>query len=397
MATIAPFNGIHYDSTRSLSELLAPPYDIIDEAEHRELARKHPHNVIHLTLGAPGRKRDYKQIGKKLRQWIREGVMVRDEEPSFYAYCQEYVFEGHPLKFWGIVSLLKLEPFGKGRIFPHEAVMPGPVEDRLKIMEATRANLEPIMTLYRQPSDPLSMLFESLEAFPPSMAASLPNKTKHRVWRLSLPRTCVRIQRALKRLPFFVADGHHRYHAAWMFHQKHRTLKTARWYMTLVANTEQKGLKIMPINRALECSVPLGKDLPVSFSRFGRVELTGHGLGESLLRPARGTLGFYCRKAGGWILHLPPLPADAKLRDQLDVVRLHEILPQTVKVTDSVFPKDPREAARRAKSAPNQLACFLPPPPSHLVLGIAFGGRILPQKSTFFLPKPQSGIILRTL
>jgi uncharacterized protein (DUF1015 family) len=386
---------VHYPPSRDLPDLLAPPYDIISTVEHRRLYESHHHNIIHLTLGAPSRRRDYASIGARLRRWIAEGVLIQDSEPCYYAYCQEYVHEGHVAKFWGILGLLRLEPFGAGKIFPHEAVHAGPVEDRLKIMEGTRANLEPIISLYRSPSDPMNLLFESLEALPPALTASFPNGGRHRIWRLSGARTKSRIQRYLKRLPFFIADGHHRYHAAWIFRLRHRRWREAHWMLSLIANTEQRGLKILPYHRIVTCAARLTNQLPLSCDRFGKVTRLGRNPIAELRQLSRNSLGFFTQASGGWLLNLPPLPTTAAPRDTLEVARLHEILPQVVRVKEIDFTRDPVAAVLAARKNASALACFLPAPSSGHITSIAFAGETLPQKSTFFLPKPASGLVLR--
>ena len=332
-----------------------------------------------------------------MRRWLRDGVLIDDNRKSFYAYCQEYRHNGSLLKFWGLVGLLRLEPIGTGHIFPHEAVMPDPVDDRLKIMEYSRANLEPIMTLYRQPSDPMELLYAGLESVPPLLSASFPNHTSHRIWRLPLNRTHVRIRRALKRLRLFVADGHHRYHAAWMFRQRHRRLPGAQWVLSLIANTEQQGLRIEPIHRFITSSAPIPAKLALSLGRFGKITALGRRNAVQVSDPGRNALGFFSVGGGAFILHLtPPLPG-TRPRDMLEVVRLHEILPQVLPIKSMMFIKDPAQALKDARKSKRGLACFLPSIPSQHICSIAFGGEILPQKSTFFLPKPQSGLLLRLI
>jgi len=397
MATIAPFPGVHYPPSRALPDLLAPPYDIITPADHERLAAQHAHNIVHLTLGTPGRRRNYAQIGARLRRWIHDGVLIQDPEPAFYAYCQEFIHDGMVQKFWGVLGALRLEPFGAGKIFPHEAVHAGPVEDRLKIMEGTRANLEPIISLYRAASDPMNLLFESLEALPPSIAASAANGSRHRLWTLDAPRTRARIQRTVRRLPFFIADGHHRYHSAWLYRVRHRRSREAQWMLSLIANTEQKGLKILPYHRSVACEAPVSASLPQDCARFGRIEKLGRKPGATLAAPARNTIGFSSRASGGWLLHLPPLPAGTPPRAMLEVARLHDLLPQLVRVRTVDFTRDAGDAVAAARKSPHVLACCLPAPSSQQITQIAFEGETLPQKSTFFLPKPASGLVLRLI
>lgn len=390
---------MHYPAGRALADLLAPPFDVISPAEHRRLAASHPRNYVHITLGsAPTARRNYAVIGARLRRWLHDGVLTRDPEPCYYAYCQEFVWEGVMQKVWGLVAMIHLEPWGKGKIFPHEMVHAGPIEDRLRIMEGTRANLEPIIAMYRSPSDPMTLLFESLEVLPPALTAGFPNGARHRIWKLPAARTRTRIGRTLDRLPFFIADGHHRYTAAWQYRARHASTPEARWMMALVANTEQKGLKILPYHRMVECGVAVPAGLPHAAARFGRVERLGRAVPTADGVPLpRHALGFWARATGGWVLHLPPPPRGTTPRDGLEVTRLHGLLPRLVAVKATTYTKDAGEAAAAARANPRTLACLLPPVTSEQITRISFGGDTLPQKSTYFMPKPLSGLILRVM
>jgi uncharacterized protein (DUF1015 family) len=393
VALIAPFRGVHYPAGRGLSDRLAPPYDVISEREHRRLAASHPHNVVHLTLGsAPAAKRDYRRIGRRLRRWLADGVLVQDPVPAFYAYCQEYVHAGTIERFWGILAALRLEPLGAGRIFPHEQVHGGPVEDRLRIMDGTGANLEPIVAMYRAPSDPMTLLFESLEAQPPALTADFGDGSRHRLWALTAAHTRGRIVRTLRRLPLFIADGHHRYHAAWAYHLRHPRRPEAHWTLSLVANTEQPGLKILPYHRVITAERILENGLPSALARFGRVERV-----RGVPAPGRHALGFASRSTGAFVLHLPPPPARSSPRDALEVVRLHRLLEEAVPPKEIAFTKDGAEAVAAARRSGRVLACLLPPPTSQQVARVAFSGNTLPRKSTYFVPKPASGLMLRLL
>lgn len=398
MATIAPFQGIRFGITGDISRFLAPPYDVISEREHAHLCKANPSNIIHLTLGAPNSKqRNYRAIGVTLRKWLRNGVLQKEPEKSFYAYCQEYTLDGQRLKFWGMFALLKLTEFGKGPVYPHEHVHQGPVDDRYRIMEATRANLEPIMTLYRAPSDPMNMLYSSLEGLPPVSTAEPGNGTRHRMWKLSMPHTVKRIQRMIRRLPLVIADGHHRYNSALIYRRTHPRMKGTDHMMVLIGNTEQKGMRILPINRLITSVIPVSPVLSRDMARFGRVERIGRKFNRSLLALPRNTLGFFNRKAGAWLVHLPPLPAKTGPRDTLEVTRLHDILPQMIPVKETVYTKKVAEDIGAVAKNPSVLACFLPPPSSSTICAVAFGNEFLPQKSTFFQPKPQSGMVLRLI
>jgi len=398
MAKIAPFNGIRYGVNGDISRQIAPPFDVINEKEHKLLCKSSPSNIIHLTLGAHGQKnRDYHAIGGRLQKWLREGVLRREPEKSFYAYSQEYSLEGQRLKFWGLFALLKLNEFGKGPVYPHEKIYQGPVDDRYRIMEATRANLEPIMALYRAPNDPMSMLYSSLEGLPPVSSAELADGTRHRMWKLSMPHTRMRIQRMIGRLPLVIADGHHRYNSALIYRRAHPRARGADYLMALIGNTEQKGIRILPINRIITSVSALSSELPRDMARFGRVEKLGRKFNKLLLHMPKNTLGFFNRKAGSWLLHLPPLPAKTPARETLEVTRLHDLLPQVIAAKEIVYTKKVAEDIGSAAKNPAMLGCFLPPPASSIICAVAFANEVLPQKSTFFQPKPQSGMVMRMI
>jgi len=398
MAKLAPFNGVRFGITGDISGFLAPPYDVIDDKEHAVLCKTNPANIIHLTLGAPGQKqRDYRAIGSRLQKWLREGVLQRETDKSFYAYCHEYSIDGQRMKFWGLFALLKLNEFGKGPVYPHEQIHQGPVDDRYHIMESTRANLEPIMALYRAPNDPMNMLYAGLEGLTPVSMALLSNGTRHRMWKLSMPHTRTRIQKMLGKLPLFIADGHHRYNSALIYRRAHARMKGADYMMALIGNTEQKGMRILPINRLIYSVTPVSSDLPRDMARFGRIEKLGRKFNKSLLQIPKNALGFYNRKAGSWLVHLPPLPVKTAPRETLEVTRLHDILPQVIPVKETVYTKKAAEDIGAVAKNPSILACFLPPLASSTICAVAFGNQFLPQKSTFFQPKPQSGMVLRLI
>src|SRR6185503_3855643 len=136
--------------------------------------------------------------------------------------------------------------------------------------------------------------------------------------------------------------------------------------------------------RIVSCESKLSPSLPNTMSRFGRIERLGSRLPASIAKPGRHAIGFYSRAAGGWLLHLPAPAAATKPRDTLEVTRLHELLPQTVRIKGLTYTKNADEAALAARSSPASLACFLPAPSSQHITTIAFGGQTLPQKSTFF-------------
>src|SRR5918911_1357069 len=146
MADVRPFRALRYDEAKAgpLELLVAPPYDVISEEDRREYLARSPYNVVHLTLPD-----SEEQAARDLQAWSREGVLVRDEEPSFWALSQRYVGpDGVERTRNGVVVSLRVEPYERGVVLPHERTHAGPKEGRLRLLRAVRAHLEPIFLLY---------------------------------------------------------------------------------------------------------------------------------------------------------------------------------------------------------------------------------------------------------
>src|SRR5438105_3128115 len=155
MAEVRAFRGYRYDLGRvgTLSDVIAPPYDVIDPALQQALYDRSPYNVIRLILNKeePGdneANNRYTRAASSLRELQREGVIVQDSARAVYAYEQEFEVEGRRHKRKGFLARVRLELLGEGKIYAHEETMPGPKADRLKLFRATAMNLSPIFGLY---------------------------------------------------------------------------------------------------------------------------------------------------------------------------------------------------------------------------------------------------------
>src|SRR5690606_7748210 len=143
----APLTPLRYaldklQGSGGLAEVVAPPYDVIGPEERAALAARHPHNVVQLILPEGEGDAKYANAAARFRAWRDEGVLVRDEEPAFYVYAQTFTPPGGGARITrrGFLGLVKLEPFDKKVVLPHERTLSGPKEDRLKLFRATKTN-----------------------------------------------------------------------------------------------------------------------------------------------------------------------------------------------------------------------------------------------------------------
>src|SRR5438132_1608964 len=194
MAEIIPFRGVLYDPAKvgDLAQVVAPPYDVIGPSEQTALHARHPANIIRLELGqehsgdSPANNR-YTRARQVLEEWMRNGILRRDDQPAVYLYSIEYALEPGQLRTMrGFLSLVALEEYGSGGIFPHENTREAAKSDRYHLLEACRSNFSPIFSLY---SDPDGTVIESLEKAvdeeKPHVDVRDADGVRHRVWRVT--------------------------------------------------------------------------------------------------------------------------------------------------------------------------------------------------------------------
>jgi uncharacterized protein (DUF1015 family) len=338
MAEVKPFRAERYDEAKAgpLEQLVAPPYDVISPEEREQYLARSPYNVVHLTLPD-----DEQQAGRELADWRQHGVLTRDGEPAFWLLSQDYTGpDGVARRRSGLVASLRAEPYERGVVLPHERTHSGPKEGRLRLLRATRTQLEPIFLLYE--GDPLST-----PAREPDLESG-----GDRLWR-------VEDAPSFDKAELLIADGHHRYETALAYAAE----GGSPYLMVVLVPTRQEGLTIFPTHRVAQHvngarGMPIdepGDDLPgVVLYRGGRYEL---------------------------------LESDA-----LDAEVVERIAPEGITYT-------PRreEAVATVDRGDAEAAFLLRPTRIEDVWAVARRGETMPQKSTYFYPKLTSGLLFHPL
>ena len=230
MAVVKPFRALRYDEAVAgpLEDLVAPPYDVISDELRAELRERSPYNVVHLTL--PDSEED---AARELEDWRTSGVLV-EEPPAVWALEQDYVGpDGIARTRFGLVASLKVEPYATGTVLPHERTHAGPKEARLRLLRATRVQLEPIFLLYDGPAP-----VERPEREPDLEVEGA------KLWRIDDPM----LVRYFDDKQLLIADGHHRYETAVAFSEEEGFPASAQMPVVLVS-TEDPGLEIFPTHR----------------------------------------------------------------------------------------------------------------------------------------------------
>jgi uncharacterized protein (DUF1015 family) len=426
MAVIVPFAGLRYDPGRvgDLSRVLAPPYDVISEAERAALEASHPQNVVRLELPRGEGDERYADAGRSLGAWRAEGILRAEAAPAFYVYEQQFTLPQAPGRVFsrrGFFAAVRLEPFERRVVLPHEKTLSGPKEDRLKLMRATRTQISPIFGLYRDAEGAAREVIDAAAAGTPAVDTTTPDGVRHRLWRLDEPAAIGRLQALLADKQILIADGHHRYETMLGLGPELRALDfaaggaAADFGMMFLARAEDPGLLVLPTHRLVrglpEFDVAeLRAAAGVAFDIVDGDEATAEAIEERLGREGTAGVVFAMRVPGrdrtAWltlksIVDLSALGPPA-LR-MLDVTVLHGVILAPILGIDAAalesqaylgYTHDTAEALRQVAAGQAQAAFFMNPTKIDEVLAACEAGFVLPQKSTYFQPKLATGLVM---
>jgi uncharacterized protein (DUF1015 family) len=433
MADIRAFRAFRYDlgRTGSLSDVVAPPYDVIDPSLQQALYARSPYNVVRLDLNREeptdnDTNNRYTRAAACLRDWQQTGVLTQDSARSLYVYHQEFEAEGRHYTRRGFMARVCLERFGEGRIYPHEETMSGPKEDRLKLTRATAMNLSQVFGLYPDESGDVQDLLDA------AVGRSLPvQATDHlgvvsRLWPVTDQQVVSAVTGLMGPKPVFIADGHHRYETALKYLDERRAAGEARdaeaapnFVLMMLVSMSDPGLVILPTHRLVSGLAGLSADrLRELLGAHFRLETIGRG--EQGARDAweliqangsQDVLGLGTPSDDTWQLaHLQTPQAMAELAaghspawrrlavSVLHVLVLGHLLPAGLGA-------QPRcryvhllgEVLEDTAAKRSELAVLVPPATMRHVEEIAGNLEKMPPKSTYFYPKLLSGLVFNSL
>jgi len=388
-----PFRAIHYDlGTFDPAAVTAPPYDVIGPDERRSLSDRSPQNVVGIDLPVDGDD-PYAEAAARFEQWRAEGVLVTDPSPSFTVYRMETTDDDGVVRHTtGVIGAMELSRPGEGDILPHEFTTPKAKSDRLDLLRSTRANLSAVWGL--APAPGLTSLLEIDDA---PMCRFEADDVVHLLWRVEDPERVAAISAAVGSHPIVIADGHHRYETSLAYRDERRAddgdAGEADAVMTFVVELVDEELLVAPIHR-LVSGLPSDLDLLEAFAPFFTIEafeLTGMGTIRTLQE--RGALALV-RRDGAWLLQPRPKAMDGA-RD-LDSSRLDRALASLPEHTLQ-FQHGVDHVRRAVAQGEAQAGVLLRPVTVEQIVAIADGGERMPPKSTFFFPKPRTGLVFRSI
>jgi len=414
MADIRPFRALRYDFDRydgDLSAVIAPPYDVLDQADKDALLAKDPHNIVAVDLPfippkQAGPAKVYADAQATLADWQVQGVLLREARPALYRYDQTFEDEGKSHTRHQFIARVRLQEFSDVVVVPHEQTFGGPKEDRLALTKATRCNVSPVFGLYTDPDNAVGKAFAPAAKARPDATARL-DGVLNELWVVTDEAIIDQVHQHLAPKKIYIADGHHRYGTALNYRrfleetggaplpQDH----PANYVMLVLASMDDPGCIIQGY-----CRVLVGNDVSAaaltsawaegvaeaSEAEANLIVYDGASQAETCLkftnRAALGTLA--AERSPAW--------------RQLDVAYLHHYLID--KLTVEKLGRAPEIRYVRSVAEARQLAedqggvAVLPKPtPMAQLRDVGEAGELMPQKSTFFYPKLATGLTINPL
>lgn len=411
MATISPFRGLRYDQSivGDLSTVTAPPYDVISPDQLEQFERTSPYNVVRLILSRGTDDTDkYSQAAETLDRWMSDGILVQDDADTLTVYEQRFTVGGRERVQRGLLAAVSLD----GSVLPHEHTMRAPVSDRLSLLRATRTQLSPVFVVYAvEEGGARDVVARAVESSPLASWRSDDDGVAHRAWRLDARADIDAIARTMRDATVVIADGHHRYRTAEEYaDERGASDGPGPWDQMLLylVDASWSGPALLPIHRSL--GVPAHDVLAALASAF-EIEPAAAAdpdvlAAEVEARRSGGRTFALLGRDGAWFLTVSDkaaeadaLPADrTPVWRDLDVAVVEWfVLKKLLGGAEARYVHTPAEAAELIATGEAASALLLAPPPFDAVRAVAQAGEAMPPKSTFFIPKPRTGVVLRPL
>src|SRR5438067_157186 len=434
MADIRAFRAFRYDMGRvgSLSDVVAPPYDVIDPPLQGRLFAASPYNAVRLELpqGGPGdteSENKYTRAARTLKEWVSESVLRQDTARGLYVYEQEFTAEGKTYTRRGFFARVRLEPFGAGRVFPHEQTLPGPKQDRLNLYRATGFNLSPVFGLY---PDEAGQVFARLEPFTrkgPPLVARDHLGVVNRLWAVTDSAAVSAVTGLMGPKPVFIADGHHRYETGLKYLEERQAAgevpdaeAAPNFCLMMLVGMSDPGLVILPTHRLVSGLPGVTSDqLRAALADYFEVVTPASGGRESAVRAwedveadgSQSVLGFGTVADDQWFVARLRRPgamddlAPEQSRDWrgLAVSVLHRLVldrllkPKLGGNPSCKYVHLMKEVTDAVAAKECQVAVLVPPATMAHVEAIAGNLEKMPPKSTYFYPKLLTGLVFNSL
>jgi len=429
MADLRPFRGIRYTpKAGDPADLMAPPYDVISPDDHAAMCAQSPHNVVRLILGdrpsaaEPPPPDWHPQANTALQAWLANNMLATDDAPAFYLYTQSFHYQNQDRCRKLLFTALKLQPYDAGLVLPHEHTLPGPKADRLRLMQACHANLSPILGFFPDHKGEINRRLDTFLDLEPSLAFTDPADMTHELRCIFDPAAHALVRDPIAPLVFYIADGHHRYETALAYQRLvHPEAadgddeQPCDFVLAACMSTADPGMVIRPTHRVIEWTDGPDAagllDIAAQWFDIQRLDLTTAAQGVTVAGEALTQADFvlYAGPSAGYalltlrdtrIMADSPHPPTSILRSMPAPVLAQAIVAKALAAYGPTvtYTADGDEAVSLVNEAPtHRVAGLLRSVRPTELMSVVDAGERMPPKSTYFWPKPLTGIVLRSL
>lgn len=415
MAIVRPFKGVRYNLENVLlKKVIAPPYDVISEEYREELLHKSPYNVVKIDL--PVGENKYHEAASTYVHWKHDGIFIKDNEPTFYVYEQEYEFDGKHYSRIGFVGLLKLEEFGK-TVFPHEKTLAGPKQDRFDLMTASKANFSQIFGLYLDPDNRLESLFSECHHQMPLESVIDDDGVKHSVWGIHDQADIDLVESIMRDKAIYIADGHHRYETALMYRDKMREMNNDKpdetkpydYVMMMFVNFYDSGLMVFPTHRVVD--VPQNFDVekfkeqlkgefvvnPVNDEEAEKFLETSKEPGSMVVVTREGNFAISLDQEKLDSMHPIYRNVDTYLLQKNILTGILNIPEEQILAKKGIYFYQTKKEVEDKVNSGSYVGFIMRGTSIDVIRQVSENGLVMPQKSTFFYPKLATGLLFNEL
>jgi uncharacterized protein (DUF1015 family) len=422
MADLVPFRGVRYrgDDRGDISNVIAPPYDVISAAQQDALYARSPHNVIRLEYNRAPAPERYSLAARELAAWRESnGPLLTESQPALYRYTQRFQHDGHSYERTALIGRVKLEPIERGVIRPHEYTMAKPKEDRLALLQATRTNISPVYSLVDDAEAQFSTALRDAPVTEHTSGKDLAGQS-HDLEVITDRQTLEQLSDSLRGRSLYIADGHHRYETALAYQAEHPDDPAAAFVLTAISAAGDPGLLILPIHRLVRPRTP-NPDLESRLRDAFDLEDAGSIDNDTTVRGLAGSLHASADELTLGALGLRPgrllrlrlkdraavesgMPAErtrAWRHLAVNVLQFGVLEPMlgidapALESGEYVeFSEDANETAEAVRRGQVPIAFLVPATRADELIAVADAGDRMPQKSTYFYPKLGTGLVL---
>ncbi|MFO7792242.1 MAG: DUF1015 family protein [Candidatus Saliniplasma sp.] len=416
MVEIKPFKGIKYseDKIENMERIITQPYDKINDELREKYYDKSEYNYCRLIL--PKEENMYEKAKERLNNWLRECILEKEENPGIYIYFQDFEVLGKRYTRKGFVSAVKLYPFEENIVLPHEETHKGPKIDRLNMLRATEKNLEAGFMLYSDTNNVTIELFNNIADREPLFEATDEYGVHSRVWKIEDKEHIKAVGKVLKDEQVVIADGHHRYETAVNFRDELRAKNpdwqeddAFNWRMTYMVPVEDPGLVVLPGHRLLlkhelktdhiEKMKEYFETYQIKISEAEGFLYENKDTTSFVVYDGNRTLGLRLREKSA----IQEFLSDDYSKDykELDVVVLRDVIFEGIMDASDLdidvsiaYERWSDDAVERVEEGDGKVAFLVNATKPEQVLKVAKNGERMPEKSTDFYPKVNSGFMM---